>query len=272
MLDTHIPTLLGIMFIVVSIVTSILYIEQIQQTKIQAALDGQPQNIRVTNISDTSITVTWLSQDPSKSILKWGESPLRLSNYYKEADMSNTHSITLVNLDPKQDYYFTIITNDTEFDNNGIPWTAKTGPALPLAKKSKTISGTVQNVLGQPMKGVLVYLTLGGATTYSSLTTMDGSFIFSLSKIRTLDLNSYILNTSNTSIPVEIVVYSNTRDGFIYRHTLDTNQESLPLLIQQGTGSVTQITEAKLPEAELKVSQEELLPGFGDFLDSALLD
>ncbi len=77
--------------------------------------------VKVSDITDNSVTLSWKTTTSSSAQINYGTSPSNL--YQSVSDDANqaTHKLTLTELDPGQKYYFTIaaIRGDQEYDYQG---------------------------------------------------------------------------------------------------------------------------------------------------------
>ncbi|MCJ7829716.1 fibronectin type III domain-containing protein, partial [Patescibacteria group bacterium] len=166
-----------------------------------------PSQSKVTNITDNSFTVSWLTEDKTSGFVKYGtEQNLSFTaaddrnQLSGKTDNFNTHHITLKNLKPATAYLFKIGSGNKIFDSNGQPYqvttakTAKTPPANDVAY------GTVVNQSGQAVEGAVVYLSLANASPASTLTKASGSWVIPLNLIRSADLADWASYDKEASI------------------------------------------------------------------------
>lgn len=90
---------------------------------------ARPQNVKVTEISDTRAVVTWTTDRESQGIVEYGLSPSEVNRYAPEIVPKTAHTMELTLLTPKTPYYFRIEIGETIFDNDGVPWTFTTKAA-----------------------------------------------------------------------------------------------------------------------------------------------
>ncbi len=205
MRNTHIPTILGIVAITIGVVAGVLLVEQQQYTRSRAAETSVPQNVRVSNISDTQFTVSWTTTYKTTAAIRWGNDK-NLSNFITDEGTKSVHSLTITNLTPSTDYYFSILSDGVVHDANGIPWHIKTGPQLPLPGNSYTISGKVVNRLGLPVENALVFAIVGGSSPISTTTSQDGNWVLSASMARSQNLSNYLkINPETTLVELQIL-------------------------------------------------------------------
>ena len=127
-----IPTLIGIIVLVIGVTTGVLLISSKQIFRLGAQGANPPKNVRVSNITGDSFTTTWTTQKESVSSLYWGSDKISITKLEIDeiAGAGFTHSVTVRGLTPQKNYYFIINSGGDEYDNNDIPWQVTTGAQL----------------------------------------------------------------------------------------------------------------------------------------------
>ena len=188
-----IPTLIGIIVLVFGVTAGVLLISSKQLFKLGAQGTNPPKNVRISNITGDSFTATWTTQEESVSLLLWGSDKTNLAK--SEADeiagAGFTHSVTVRGLTSQKVYYFIINSGGEEYDNNDIPWQVTTGAQLAQPETPNIISGSVLTATGTPATNALIHIQVGGAGLLSTIASENGSWVVTLSSLRTTDLSSY---------------------------------------------------------------------------------
>ncbi len=226
-----IPTLLGVIILIAGSFAGVFLLRNTQIFKIGADAAAQPKNIRVGNISDTSVTVSWTTDKQTTDFLVWGKTSGSLNKTENEDTGTQkyfNHSITLTGLSPSTNYFYKINSGGTSFDNSGVPWQFTTGLALGSNKNSILISGSVINASGIPEKRVLVYADVEGylLTTQTSDT---GNFVFQIGSVRTSDLQNYAqIDPAATLIQLSVQA---TPDGIASAQIYSQSANPVPPII-----------------------------------------
>ncbi len=214
----QIPTFIGLVILVVSLIGGIALIGQGGGVFApRAAPQTTPKNVKITNVKDTSVTVSFITDEATTGFIKYGTEPESLK--FQASDDRDqvtgsvapysTHYITIRDLKADTTYYFTLGTgSNSKYDNNGSPYVVKTAKRLGTPPSSKTLYGTIQTSAGSPATGVIVYLNINGASPLSSLTKDSGSWAIPLSNARTLDGSQYA--TINATDDVQVMVQGTT--------------------------------------------------------------
>lgn len=169
-----------------------------QQTSLfsKADVSTAPQEIKVSNISDNSFTISWLTGKPTTGFIKYGSEALE-ETVQDDRDsgsqqLRTTHHVTLKNLEPGKTYYYKIFSGPEVFDNQGKPFTQVTAPTTenPPAVP-EPVFGKVVTPEGAAASEALVYLQINGGSLLSGYT-REGNWLITLNNARTKDLTDYL--------------------------------------------------------------------------------
>jgi hypothetical protein len=211
-LSKRIPTILGILFLVAGLGVGIFIVGQGTGGFLpKASPETTPKNVKTTNISDTSFSVSFVTDSASPGYVKYGTDPKKLSNQTSDdrdqlsgqVGTFTTHHITLRSLTPSTTYYFAIGTAAREiYTDNDKPFEVKTAPKIGAAPEALTIYGSVITKASTPASDSIVYVSVDGSSPLSTLVKSSGSWAVPLSTARTTALNSYMQTTSSTVINI----------------------------------------------------------------------
>ena len=197
--DKRIPTLLGLIFIIFGIgLTSFLVNRGIIFTGL-AGPTQIPESIKITNVSDTSFTVSYTTQDNVFGSINYGVSPAFGQTALDDRDsLSKTvaphrvHSISVNNLDPVTTYYFSITSAEEKYLNDGQAFSVKTAPSIEASPSAQNpVSGKVVHPDGSPPQESIVYLLADDGQTISTLVRSDGTYLLPLNSMRNKALDKY---------------------------------------------------------------------------------
>ena len=207
--EMRIPTLLGMAIIVVGIVAT-SFLAKKGVTFLGFASPSQtPENIRITNISDTSLTVSYTTADKVLGSVNFGTTETLGNTTIDDTDENGkifprtVHVSTLKNLAPSTMYFFSIISGDTTFLQNGKSFSMATAPRITTQPSNGVqVSGKIVFPNDTNTEG-LVYVTAVGTQTLSTTVKPDGSYTISL-LLRSQDLSSYISLSENSLLKMLI--------------------------------------------------------------------
>ena len=198
--NKRIPTLLGLILIVVGLGVTTYLVKQGGLFSIRAGPGHEPKDVRISNVTDTSFTVSYSTEDIVTGVLNFGESPELGQSALDDRDQNSgkisshkLHNTTVRDLDPEKTYYFSIISSQNTYLNNSKPFEVTTTIPIddtPLVQNP--MSGKIILPSGKAPSEAIVYLTTEGSQIISTLIRDDGTFLLPLNSLRTADLSSYL--------------------------------------------------------------------------------
>lgn len=198
--NKRIPTLLGLILIIVGLGVTTYLVGQGGLFSINAGPGHEPKDVRISNITDTSFTVTYSTDDLVTGALSFGDSTTLEESALDDRDQNSgkvsphkLHNITARNLDPEKTYYFSIISGQDTYLNNSVPFEVITANPIddtPLVQNP--MSGKIILPSGKSPAESIVYVTTDGSQVISTLIRDDGTFLLPLNSLRTNDLSSYL--------------------------------------------------------------------------------
>lgn len=203
--DKKIPTLLGILLITVGIIITSSLVKQGIIFITKAAPTNIPKNVKITNVTDSSFTVSYVTDDNVIGSVNFGEDTKLNQVVRDDRDQKSggltafkLHNITIRNLKPKTNYFFTITSGEDTFSNNDQLYQVSTAfPITETPNQQEPITGKILLSDGSDAKEAIVFVTIDNAQTISTLIKSDGSYILPLNSLRTSNLNSYFEFSDN---------------------------------------------------------------------------
>lgn len=201
--EKRLPTILGILIITVGIGVATLLTQRVQLFFLKAEPSIIPQEIKISNLGSQSFTVSWITPDnPSAGYLKYGSSPSLGKVVLDERDQKidalgqyTLHYVTVSGLNPKGTYYFVVVSQEKDYNNNGSPYSITT---IATNYKFQTIAPTYGVILeenGKTAREGIVYVKVGSSDLVSTLIKPSGNWLISLDS----------LVNQNTKGPLEIL-------------------------------------------------------------------
>jgi len=197
-LPTRIPTILGLLLVVV-IVAGVIVLEQVFRSPSNASGSQQPENITITNISDTSFAFSWTTQLPATGTLLVSSQGRSNRIYFDSRDITGklgtytTHMVSVRDASAQTEYSITILSNGKQYLDSGKPFTINTPRALSLNSNGlEPAYGVIRTINNEPHNDVLVYLTVEGGQELSALSNSSGVWLIPLNQVRTSDLTSFL--------------------------------------------------------------------------------
>lgn len=228
-LNREIPSVIGLLIILVGIVFTTILVKTGTVFFGQASPSHTPKNITITNVTDTSFTVSYLTDDAVIGTISYGEDKSTSKTALDDRDelsgkvaSHKIHNFSLNNLKPETPYFFYIMSKDEKFLNNGSLFTTKTGKQIDQSPSNlEPIAGKIILPNGNAPSEGIVYFGVSGAQNFSALLKSDGSYIIPLNSVRSADLSSYF-DFGNGSI-IKILAIGDSLES---KATLSSNQTS----------------------------------------------
>lgn len=250
--DKRIPTLLSILLIGISIVITSVLVKNRVIFVTRADITQTPQDVKITNISDNSFTISYTTESENIASVSFGTDNSLGQTALDDRDQKGgirphkIHNFILQNLKPKTKYFFTIVSGDYTFLNNDVPYEITTAPIPQITPTPKApITGKIVLPDGESPKEALVYANIDKAQEISSLAKTDGTYLLPLSFLLedlsspiTLDANavikmvitngslkSNVLLSARQTNPVPVITLSNDYD-FTQKTELTSSKSS----------------------------------------------
>jgi hypothetical protein len=192
-----------------------------------ASADTKPQNILISNVTTSSITITWTTDSQtlgSVSLLEDGKEQTPVVD--KRGNTKRyTHYVELSSLEPNTTYDFLITSNTTKYTSqDNTQFSFKTAPVSTDAPTPNPVVGSVSGVSGDD---VIIFATLKDKSAYPVSATMPsgGNWIIDLSAQRKISDMSLVLSSESTNL-VLVAVSGSDKGGTIsgmYSELFDTD-------------------------------------------------
>ncbi len=209
----QIPTVLGLLVLFVALISGVLLFGQ--GTGVfapRATPETSPQNIRITNVTDKTFTISFYTSERTIAFVKYGEDPKDLSRQASDdrdqlsgvVKDYNLHHITVRGLDPAKTYYYVLGTGSNTFDNDGQPYSLATATKPNQSPiNNQTVYGNVLDAAASPAEGAVVYLYSEGMGALSSLVKASGSWGISLSNAFNAEKTAYLPLENDSLIDIK---------------------------------------------------------------------
>ena len=239
-----IPTLLGLGVILIGIGVGVFLSLREQIFLSGAAPSQEPQNIKVSNIEDSSISLSWQTSSPSLGFVTFGQQDPGEQTVLDDRDTKvpqshQLHYVTLKNLLPKTAYQYKIISGKITTKILNLT----TASQASTQTNFRPVIGTVLD--GEnPLAEGIAFIAITGASLQSALVKNLGNFLIPLSKLK--DIND------NTEAKVTIIS-ANGETSAVFN--IKTDGVTLPVLkIGQSLDLTTPTsTPTPSPTADLKL-------------------
>jgi hypothetical protein len=213
--NRRLPSLIGILFFGISLLTITWLTGNVVIFGSKAAAGATPKNVQISNISDTSFTISYVTDDSVIGSLSFGRNATLNKIALDERDQQTgspaqhrIHYITVGALSPTTKYFFAIVSGGENFSNNSVPYEVVTAPTIKDKPTSQApINGHIILSDGNiPSEGI-VFVSTDTSQLTSTLLKTDGSYLLPLNTIRKKDLLSIL------PLSASIVLHINAIDA-----------------------------------------------------------
>lgn len=215
----RIPNLLVFLLLIASVGITSVFMNNTTISLTRASFSNIPQDVQITNVTDTSFTVSYQTSDKVVGVLSYGTDTNVEQTAQDDKDIASktisdytNHHISVKNLKPQTKYYFSITSGADKFLNNNLPYETVTAPAIDDLNSLSLLSGSVLLPDGNKAREGIVYLKNDSSQTLSTIINTDGNYSFDLSLLRSNDLNSFIDLSSNPILSIHVVSNSQQSD------------------------------------------------------------
>lgn len=247
----RIPTIVGIL-LVLSVIGIIAFFEWFNRRPTSASGSTVPSNVQLTNISDTSFSVVWITGAPATGMVSIVSPKHTPMIYFDDRDTNKklvpytTHMVTIRSLSPSTQYSFRLISNGKSFASNGSPYTISTASTLSGSTTGlEPAYGTINDMGGSPVSGAIILMTIEQGQLLSTITSPSGSWLLSLGLARTATLTKYLDGTDRLTETIRVLW--GDQEATAITDTL--NDAPVPTMVLGKTYDFRKQQATKLPDA-----------------------
>ncbi len=266
--EKRIPTLFGIIIIIGSIIATSTFLGKNTIFIGNASAAQTPHEIRITNITQTSFSVSYTTDQSVLGSISFGENKNMKSIAIDDRDQTTniskpyqTHHITIKNLNPKTTYFLEIVSGENTYLDNTQPFKTTTASEIPQQTAPQyPISGKIlfqENDTSS--QEAIVYIKTSLSQTISTLVRPDGSYMLSTISLRTNDEPSYLSLNQKTTLQMFVKNNSSRSNVVLF---LSQGKEIPPIILSKDYDFTTN-------NLALPVQIASSSAGFGFLRDSA---
>lgn len=195
-LNRKLPRFFGVFVLLASVATIFWLSGNVVLFESKAALGNNPKNVEISNISEDSFTVSYITDESVSASISYGTNnelgqvsfDVRGSD---EAANYRIHYLTVKSLTPDTKYFFSIRSGDEVFQNDSTLYEVKTAQVFPKKESNATftVSGKAIPEAGEASTEAIAYLRSEGSQLISTLLKQDGSYSFKLDNLLKKDLS-----------------------------------------------------------------------------------
>ena len=224
-----IPTVTGILGLLFLIISGLFLEQKVNPVTVKAQV--KPSSVKITNVSESSFTVSWLTENPAVGSLRLNETNQLFfdvrDNGKESLSQYIIHYIDVIDLESNKNYSFTILSAGEAYQEEEFK--VKMAPFLNNAKEADFAFGVVLNERKNPLPAVLVSLSIAPAQPLSALTNEKGHWFIPLNEAYKKDLSGLIdYDKENSVIEINLTANSHLSSNVI---TNTGNDHPLPPVV-----------------------------------------
>jgi len=244
--EKKIPTILGLLFLIISVVVGVYLSSSKVTFRSKASGDCKPVNVQATNITHNSFAVSFITSAECISSLSVNDRVVM--NFIQS---SKIHYFPIDNLQESTEYHYSIVSGGETYDDTSfITQTAKKPSGV--APVSDIAWGKVYNSDHTVASYALIYIVIPEASPLSALTTSNGNWNISFA-------NSYNLEKNNWFTPLPNInedIYVISQDGQTTQITGNTSRNNPVPDIIIGQDTFTMDESPSYPVGEIDYSSD----------------
>lgn len=194
--NKQIPTYAGFVFLIVGVIVTAVLVRTGVLFPIRATPSEEPKEMRISNVSDTSFTVSYITAGDVTGSLAYGETAnfgsVALDERDKAGNTSTPHTVhyfVVSNVNPGTTYQFAILSGTKTF--TGPEYTVKTASSIEEPAGEKIITGSLLLPDGTKPQEAIIYVESSGTQVLSTFA-VGGNYSVSLTHLRSENLESYV--------------------------------------------------------------------------------
>jgi len=217
----------------------------------KASIEGIPKDVIVSNVTATSVTVSWFTEVKSEGTVRYNVAPVagQVATTPESSPVVDTrgsgarytHFVEITGLEPETNYTFIVTSDGKDYVlESGYSFAFSTLAVDTYAPVPDPVYGSIA---GSPSDDTIVFITTGGSTKthpVSALVRTGGNWIADLSTLKKVSDGSALDITDTTEI---IILGQNENgNGFIYKGNYGDTFESSGKLSANVNLSFTEAT------------------------------
>jgi hypothetical protein len=210
--EKRLPAFSGIFVLLFAIGITVLLSRNTALFVTKATVGSVPKDIQVSNISDTSFTVSYTTDQTATGVVAYGTAQSLGDVALDERDQQTgkpteyrVHFITIKNLSPASKYYYTITSGTQTVTNGDAPYEVTTAAAdAKQPAEQTTLTGIVALDNGTfPTEGI-VSVSTNTSQVLAALISPDGTYKLPLTPLRSKDVSTYLALMPNDKLNLKI--------------------------------------------------------------------
>lgn len=228
--EKSIPSILGVILLIICLAAGVYLSARKTYFSPQASGDCHPNNLQITNITQRSVSISFITSSPCLSTLSLND--LTFRNLIS-LTVSQVHYFEASNLENQKNYTFSLVIGEKTYTNAQYTFTTASIPTTAIPN-SNLAWGKVFTPGHLPANNTIVYLNIPGASPLSSYTTTEGNWNVSLANSFNESKTDWF-TTPSSPISEDIVVIAADGSTTQISHTTARNNPVPDIIIGQNS-------------------------------------
>ncbi len=180
-----------------------------------ASFDLYPEDVRISNLSDSSFVISWITEKPVTGFVKINDKKIFDSrDNNSPLGIYKVHYVEVKNLEIKEEIAYTIVSAGIDFPQEKI---------IILPEKIVNpiqilpLNGEIQTASGKAASGAIIYFSMDKASLWSLFIYGKTNWLMPLSSIRNADLADYFCKTNdcNDDFKAKMEIFSEEGNSLV---------------------------------------------------------
>jgi hypothetical protein len=232
MWNKRLPSFIGVLILVFAIGTITWLSRNAILFGTKAANDNTPKNVQISNITDTSFTVSYVTDGKTTGTISYKSVGQTDQIVFDVRDQTGTaaqyavHYITVKNLTPATPYSFSITSGERNFTD--VSYQTTTAPKNTETNAQELLAtGKVTLDNGSPPTEGIASIATDTSQTYSALVDSTGVYKIPLVSLRSKDLSSPITLNEKSTFRLQIINEAHQSNASLLLDQID----NIPLIV-----------------------------------------
>lgn len=207
--EKKIPSILGLIILIGGVFVGVVLNNNGTNVVSKASGDCVPKNQQITNITDNSVSISFITESECLSNLSVNNQIIENNAVVNDTKKSKIHYFDVSNLEDNKEYKYTIISDGKNYNESLYQFKTAQKPESPIPS-SNLAWGRVFTPDLKAASKVIVFINISGASPLSALVTSSGNWNISLVNSFDESLTNRFTPDKNTA--EEIIVVDNEKN------------------------------------------------------------
>ena len=236
--EKRIPTILALIILVGGVIATVSLSQRNSNPVTKASGDCEPKNPQVTNITNSSVSIFFVTESSCLSSLQINDQIIKNAVVFSDDQKSQIHYFDITNLDDSTDYDYSVINDGKSYKLSSFKFKTAQKPSSPLPSSNLAWGRVFTPELKSAAK-VILFLNIPGSSPLSALITSSGNWNISLANSFNESKNDYF--TMPTNSPEEIIVIDQNRQATQISAYTSQNNPAPDIILGQNQFSPTNV-------------------------------